>query len=46
MISLIAGESVITADNSKKFVPLRTLKHTLPLAGAYLLYMVCPSFYL
>ncbi|KOM42000.1 hypothetical protein LR48_Vigan04g219800 [Vigna angularis] len=40
MISLIAGESVITADNSKKFVPLRTLKHTLPLAGAYLLYML------
>ncbi|XP_027903441.1 UDP-N-acetylglucosamine transporter UGNT1-like isoform X4 [Vigna unguiculata] len=43
MISLIAGESVITADNSKKFVPLRTLKHTLPLAGAYLLYMVVIS---
>ncbi|WVZ20393.1 hypothetical protein V8G54_007715 [Vigna mungo] len=40
MISLIAGESVITADNSKKFVPLRTLKHTLPLTGAYLLYML------
>ncbi|KAK8465479.1 hypothetical protein PHAVU_009G092500 [Phaseolus vulgaris] len=40
MVSLIAGESVIMADNSKKFVSLRTLKHTLPLSGAYLLYML------
>ncbi|CAJ1973706.1 unnamed protein product [Sphenostylis stenocarpa] len=40
MISFIAGESVIMVYNSKKFVPLRTLKHTLPLAGAYLLYML------
>ena len=44
IISFIAGESVIMADNSNGFVPLRTLKHTLSLAGAYLLYMVCPSF--
>ncbi|KAG5034215.1 hypothetical protein JHK87_009125 [Glycine soja] len=28
------------ADNSNGFVPLRTLKHTLSLAGAYLLYML------
>ncbi|KAJ1410940.1 Sugar phosphate transporter domain [Sesbania bispinosa] len=35
-----AGEAVIIADNSKKFVPLKTLKHTFPLAGAYLLYML------
>ncbi|KAH1110126.1 hypothetical protein GLYMA_04G066200v4 [Glycine max] len=34
------GESVIMADNSNGFVPLRTLKHTLSLAGAYLLYML------
>ncbi|XP_020238564.1 UDP-N-acetylglucosamine transporter UGNT1 [Cajanus cajan] len=40
VISFTAGESVIKADNSKKFVPLKTLKHTLPLAGAYLLYML------
>ncbi|KAH1252818.1 Nucleotide-sugar uncharacterized transporter 3 [Glycine max] len=39
IISFIAGESVIMADNSNGFVPLRTLKHTLSLAGAYLLYM-------
>ncbi|KAL3023374.1 hypothetical protein AAZX31_04G064800 [Glycine max] len=40
IISFIAGESVIMADNSNGFVPLRTLKHTLSLAGAYLLYML------
>ncbi|KAH1124515.1 hypothetical protein GLYMA_06G067600v4 [Glycine max] len=40
IISFIAGESVIMSDNSKGFVPLKTLKHTLPLAGAYLLYML------
>ncbi|XP_061341004.1 UDP-N-acetylglucosamine transporter UGNT1-like isoform X2 [Gastrolobium bilobum] len=40
IISFTAGESVIIGDNSTKFVPLKTLKHTLPLAGAYLLYML------
>ncbi|XP_027354969.1 nucleotide-sugar uncharacterized transporter 3-like [Abrus precatorius] len=40
IISFTAGESVIKADNSKKFVPLKTLKRTLPLAGSYLLYML------
>ncbi|TKY74739.1 UDP-N-acetylglucosamine/UDP-glucose/GDP-mannose transporter [Spatholobus suberectus] len=40
IISFTAAESVIIADNSKRFVPLKTVKHTLPLAGAYLLYML------
>ncbi|RDX76563.1 Nucleotide-sugar uncharacterized transporter 3, partial [Mucuna pruriens] len=40
IISFTEGESVIMANNSKKFVPLKTLKHTLPLSGAYLLYML------
>ncbi|XP_057434460.1 UDP-N-acetylglucosamine transporter UGNT1-like isoform X2 [Lotus japonicus] len=40
IISFTAGEEVTKADNSKNFVPLKTLKHTLPLAGAYLLYML------
>ncbi|RYR55203.1 hypothetical protein Ahy_A06g030452 [Arachis hypogaea] len=39
IISFSAGESLIS-DNSTKFVPLNTLKHTLPLSGAYLLYML------
>lgn len=46
IISFTAGESVIMANNSKKFVPLKTLKNTLPLAGAYLLYMACRLFLL
>ncbi|KAK7351380.1 hypothetical protein VNO77_10786 [Canavalia gladiata] len=40
IISFTVGESVIIVDNSKKFVPLKTLKHTFPLAGAYLFYML------
>ncbi|KAJ7958784.1 UDP-sugar transporter like [Quillaja saponaria] len=40
IISFIAGESLITSDNSTAFVSLKTLRHILPLAGAYLLYML------
>ncbi|KAK7311062.1 hypothetical protein RJT34_08951 [Clitoria ternatea] len=39
-ISFSAGESLLISDNSTKFVSLKTLKHTLPLSGAYLLYML------
>lgn len=40
IISFTASESLLISDNSAKFVSLKTLKHTFPLAGAYLLYMV------
>ncbi|XP_057721692.1 UDP-N-acetylglucosamine transporter UGNT1 [Arachis stenosperma] len=40
IISFSAGEKSLISDNSTKFVPLNTLKHTLPLSGAYLLYML------
>lgn len=40
IISFTASESLLISDNSTKFVSLKTLKHTFPLAGAYLLYMV------
>lgn len=40
VISFTVSESATTADYSTKFVPLKTLMHTLPLAGAYLLYML------
>lgn len=40
LISFSAGESLTVTDNSKTFVPLNTLIHTIPLAAAYLLYMV------
>lgn len=40
IISFTAGESLLISDNSTKFVSLKTLKHTFPLAGAYLLYML------
>ncbi|KAJ1404881.1 Sugar phosphate transporter domain [Sesbania bispinosa] len=40
IISFTAGESLLISDNSTKFVSLKTLKHTLPLSGAYLLYML------
>ncbi|TKY58133.1 UDP-sugar transporter sqv-7 [Spatholobus suberectus] len=40
MISFTAGESLLISDNSTKFVSLKTLKHTLPLSGAYLFYML------
>ena len=42
ILSFTAGDSAIIADYSTKFVPLKTLKHTLPMSGAYLLYMVWP----
>ncbi|KAK3040931.1 hypothetical protein RJ639_028805, partial [Escallonia herrerae] len=40
LISFSAGESLTIADNSTRFVPLKTLIHTLPLALTYLLYML------
>ncbi|XP_028779242.1 UDP-N-acetylglucosamine transporter UGNT1 [Neltuma alba] len=40
IISFTAGDSLIPYDNSTKFVPLKTLKHTLPLSGTYLFYML------
>lgn len=40
LISFTLGESLIVSDNATILVPLKTLKHTLPLAGAYLLYML------
>lgn len=43
LISFTVGESLTVSDNTTKLVPLKTLRHTLPLAGAYLLYMVCIS---
>jgi len=42
MISFTANESLLISDNSTKFVSLKTLKHTFPLSGAYLFYMVYP----
>ncbi|XP_015885841.1 UDP-N-acetylglucosamine transporter UGNT1 [Ziziphus jujuba] len=38
LISFTAIEPLTTSDNS--FVPLRTVRHTLPLSGSYLLYML------
>lgn len=43
LISFTVGESLTVSDNTTRLVPLKTLRHTLPLAGAYLLYMVCIS---
>ncbi|KAJ7966193.1 UDP-sugar transporter like [Quillaja saponaria] len=40
IISFMAGESLIISDNSTTFVSLKTLRHTFPMAGAYLLYML------
>ncbi|KAB2637662.1 UDP-sugar transporter [Pyrus ussuriensis x Pyrus communis] len=41
MISFTVGESsIIYDDNATTLVPLKTLKKTLPLAGAYLMYML------
>ncbi|KAK2991907.1 hypothetical protein RJ640_014103 [Escallonia rubra] len=40
LISFSASESLTIADNSTRFVPLKTLIHTLPLALTYLLYML------
>jgi solute carrier family 35 protein len=40
IISFTAGESLTVSDNATTLVPLKTLRHTLPLAGAYLLYML------
>ncbi|XP_068471562.1 UDP-N-acetylglucosamine transporter UGNT1-like isoform X2 [Phaseolus vulgaris] len=40
MISFTANESLLISDNSTKFVSLKTLKHTFPLSGAYLFYML------
>ncbi|RAL52824.1 hypothetical protein DM860_007592 [Cuscuta australis] len=40
MISFHLGESPTTSDNSKALVPLKSVIDTLPLAVAYLLYML------
>ncbi|XP_057468344.1 UDP-N-acetylglucosamine transporter UGNT1-like [Actinidia eriantha] len=40
LITFSGVESLITADNSTTFVPLKTLIHTLPLALTYLLCML------
>ncbi|KAK7320686.1 hypothetical protein VNO77_30385 [Canavalia gladiata] len=40
VISFTAGESFLISDNSTIFVSMKTLRHTLPLSGAYLLYML------
>lgn len=40
IINFTMGDSLMTSDSSSTFVPLKTLMHTLPLAVAYLLYMV------
>ncbi|KAL0016407.1 hypothetical protein SO802_003476 [Lithocarpus litseifolius] len=40
IISFTVGESLTVSDNVTSLVPLKTLRHTLPLAGAYLLYML------
>ncbi|KAG6649615.1 UDP-N-acetylglucosamine transporter UGNT1 isoform X4 [Carya illinoinensis] len=39
IISFTVGESLNVSGNATTFVSLTTLRHTLPLAGAYLLYM-------
>ncbi|XP_045805699.1 UDP-N-acetylglucosamine transporter UGNT1-like isoform X2 [Trifolium pratense] len=40
IISFTTVETLIIADNSKIFVSLKTLRHTFPIAGTYLLYML------
>ncbi|CAI8605926.1 unnamed protein product [Vicia faba] len=40
VISFTASESLHISDTSTQFVSLKTLKHTFPLAAAYLLYML------
>ncbi|KAB1204633.1 UDP-glucuronic acid/UDP-N-acetylgalactosamine transporter [Morella rubra] len=40
IISFTVGESPRVSDNATTLVPLKTLRHTLPLSGAYLLYML------
>ncbi|KAF5461403.1 hypothetical protein F2P56_017507 [Juglans regia] len=40
VISFTVGESLTVSDNATTFVPLKTLRHTFPLSGAYLLYML------
>lgn len=40
LISFTVGEFLTVSDNTTRLVPLKTLRHTLPLAGAYLLYML------
>ncbi|XP_041022739.1 UDP-N-acetylglucosamine transporter UGNT1-like [Juglans microcarpa x Juglans regia] len=40
IISFTVGESLTVSDNATTFVPLKTLRHTFPLSGAYLLYML------
>lgn len=46
LISFHLGEAPTASDNSKTLVPLKTVIDTLPLALAYLLYMVHVSFML
>ena len=40
IISFADNESLTISDSKTSFVPLKTLIHTLPIAGTYLLYMV------
>ncbi|CAI8599622.1 unnamed protein product [Vicia faba] len=40
IISFTSGEAAIISENSKIFVSLKTLRHTFPIAGSYLLYML------
>lgn len=40
MISFANNESLTLSDSNTSLVPLKTLIHTLPLAGTYLLYML------
>ncbi|WCJ30307.1 UDP-N-acetylglucosamine transporter UGNT1 [Euphorbia peplus] len=40
LVSFTAGESLPSSDGNTTFVSLQTLKHTLPLSAAYLLYML------
>ncbi|PPD96595.1 hypothetical protein GOBAR_DD06408 [Gossypium barbadense] len=40
MISFANNESLTISDSNTSLVPLKTLIHTLPLAGTYLLYML------
>ncbi|KAF4355789.1 hypothetical protein F8388_011970 [Cannabis sativa] len=40
LISFTVSESLTAPDNGMTLVPLKTVRHTLPLSGAYLLYML------
>ncbi|KAF3447105.1 hypothetical protein FNV43_RR12285 [Rhamnella rubrinervis] len=40
LISFTASEALTNSDNATTFVPLRTVRHTIPLGGSYLFYML------